>query len=468
MEKKKMTFALYFGNRGFMPETLIASARAEMLQAVTSCGYDALALDEQATPYGGIETRADGRLYADWLQAQRGRFDGVILCMPNFSDENGAVAALRDAGVPILIQAYPDELDKLDFAWRRDAFCGKFSIEDVFHQYRIPFTVFPPHVVHPLSDAFRDQLHDFAAVCRVVRGMRRLTIGCFGARTTAFKTVRFDEITLQANNITVESFDLSAVVHRIGQMKDEDAAVAAKIDRLKAYTDVSRVPSAKLLSLAKLSAVLDAYIAEYQLDALSLRCWEELQTWYGIAPCVLLGELNDRGIVASCETDLCSAISMQAMKLSSEQPTACVDWNNNYGEDQDKVILFHCGPIAESLMAARGTVTDHKMFSKNQPDQGWGSDEGRIRAFPMTFSNCKTENGRLTFYVGEGEFTDDRIPDGFFGCGGVARIDNLQQILLRIGRHGFRHHTTVGVGRMKTVLEEAFSTYLGYELFALG
>ena len=467
MEKKKMTFALYFGNRGFMPETLIASARAEMLQAITSCGYDALALDEQATPYGGIETRADGRLYADWLQAQRGRFDGVILCMPNFSDENGAVAALRDAGVPILIQAYPDELDKLDFACRRDAFCGKFSIEDVFHQYRIPFTVFPPHVVHPLSDAFRDQLHDFAAVCRVVRGMRRLTIGCFGARTTAFKTVRFDEITLQANNITVESFDLSAVVHRIGQMKDEDAAVAAKIDRLKAYTDVSRVPSAKLLSLAKLSAVLDAYIAEYQLDALSLRCWEELQTWYGIAPCVLLGELNDRGIVASCETDLCSAISMQAMKLSSEQPTACVDWNNNYGEDQDKVILFHCGPIAESLMAARGTVTDHKMFSKNQPDQGWGSDEGRIRAFPMTFSNCKTENGRLTFYVGEGEFTDDRIPDGFFGCGGVARIDNLQQILLRIGRHGFRHHTTVGVGRIKTVLEEAFSTYVGYELLEL-
>ena len=468
MEKKKMTFALYFGNRGFMPETLIASARAEMRQAVTSCGYDALTLDEQATPYGGVETRADGRLYAEWLQAQRGRFDGVILCMPNFSDENGAVAALRDAGVPILIQAYPDELDKLDFAFRRDAFCGKFSIEDVFHQYHIPFTVFPPHVVHPLSDTFRDQLHDFAAVCRVVRGMRRLTIGCFGARTTAFKTVRFDEITLQANNITVESFDLSAVVHRIGRMKDDDAAVTAKIDRLNSYTDISRVPPAKLLSLAKLSAVLDAYIAEYQLDALSLRCWEELQTWYGIAPCVLLGELNDRGIVASCETDLCSAISMQAMKLSSEQPTACVDWNNNYGEDLDKVILFHCGPIAESLMAGRGTVTDHKMFSKNQPDQGWGSDEGRIRAFPMTFSNCKTEDGRLTFYVGEGEFTEDVIPDGFFGCGGVARIDNLQQILLRIGRHGFRHHTTVGVGRMKTVLEEAFSTYLGYELFELG
>jgi len=468
MENKPMTFALYFGNRGFMPETLIAGARAEMAQVVAESGYNYLMMDETATRCGGIETRAEGRLYAAWLKEHEDEFDGVILCMPNFSDENGAVAALQDAGVPILIQAYPDELDKMGFEYRRDAYCGKFSIEDVFHQYGIPFTVFAPHVVHPLTDAFRGNLRDFAAVCRVVKGMKRLTIGVFGARTTAFKTVRFDEITLQKYGITVETFDLSAVIHRMEQLTDDHDAVMAKVARLTGYTNFSKVPSKKTLTLAKLAVVIDEYMAEYRLDALSLRCWEELQTYYGIAPCVLLSELNDRGIVASCEVDLCSAISMQAMQLASEMPTACVDWNNNYGEDPDKVVLFHCGPIAETLMAAQGMVTDHKMFSKHTPDQGWGSNEGRIKAFPMTYSNCKTEDGKLTFYIGEGEFTDDAIQDGFFGCGGVARIDSLQPKLLKLGREGFRHHTAVGVGHLKTVLDEAIKYYLGYDLIELG
>ena len=73
------------------------------------------------------------------------------------------------------------------------------------------------------------------------------------------------------------------------------------------------------------------------------------------------------------------------------------------------MILFHCGPIAQSLMEKKGIVTDHKMFAKANPGCGWGSNEGRIAAFPMTFSNCKTENGRLTFYIGEGRFTGEPI-----------------------------------------------------------
>ena len=60
--------------------------------------------------------------------------------MPIFVDENGAITAMQDAGVPILMQAYPDEIGKMDFAHRRDAYCGKFPVTDVFEQYRVPYT----------------------------------------------------------------------------------------------------------------------------------------------------------------------------------------------------------------------------------------------------------------------------------------------------------------------------------------
>lgn len=462
-----MKFALYFGNRGFFPETLIASAREEVADAVVRAGHEYLIPDADMTRYGAVETREEGYAYAAWLKSHEGEYDGVIMSLPNFSDENGAVAALRDAGKPILIQAYPDEIGKMDFAHRRDSYCGKFSIEDCFHQYGIPYTVLEPHVVHPNDPAFAQNLADFAAICRVVNGMKRFTIGCIGARTSKFKTVRYDEITLQKYGITVDTFDLSELIWKVGKLADNDADVLMKKIRLCEYTDCSIVPDNKLTTLAKVSVIIDRYIKDYRLDCVTLRCWDEMHDILGVAPCVLLSELNDRGIVASCEIDLCSAINMYSMQLASEKPTACLDWNNNYGDDPDKVILFHCGSTAQSLMEGKGKVTDHKMFAKADPGCGWGSNEGRIRAFDMTYSNCKTENGKLTFYVGEGAFTGEPIEDEFFGCGGVAKIDNLQKKLIKLGREGFRHHTVVGVGHMELVLREAFTYYLGYDILEI-
>lgn len=459
-----MKFALFFGNRGFMPGELITGARKEMIEAVTRAGHEYLVMDENLTRYGAVETREEGRLYHDWLKSHEGEYDGVILCMPIFIDENGAVTALQDAGVPVLMQAYPDEIGKMDFARRRDAFCGKFSVTDVFYQYKIPFTVLKPHVVHPLSEAFAENLKDFAAICRVVNGMKRFNLGCIGARTTAFKTVRFDEVTLQRYGINVESFDLSELIDFVNKKKDDDPNVIAKLKRLEKYADFSRVPAGNKLTLAKISVVIDEYIDTYRLDAVTLRCWNEMETILRVCPCVLISELNDRGIVCSCEIDLTSAVTMRALALASGQPAACLDWNNNYGDDENKAILFHCGPVAQSLMDGKGTVTEHKMFAKGDPGSGWGTNEGRIRAMDMTMSNGFTEDGKLKVYASEARFTGEPIEKAFFGCGGVAEIPDLQNKLIRLAKGGFKHHTTVGAGHMKAVLTEAFKTYLHYEV----
>lgn len=466
-QNKKQTFALYFGNRGFFPASLIASARDEVAAAVEKADFDYLMPPSDMTRYGAVETKDEGLKYAEWLGEHIGEYDGLIMSLPNFSDENGAVAAVRDCGVPIFIQAYPDEIGKMDFDHRRDSYCGKFSICDVFHQYKIPFTIMPPHVVHPNTDAFAKNLSDFAAVCRVVNGMKRFTIGVIGARTTKFKTVRYDEITLQKYGITCDTYDLSELFYRVEKMDGNSDAVKAKIEKLIGYTDFSSAPKDKTETLAKVSVAIDDMIREYHLDCITLRCWEEMQTVLGVAPCVLLSELNDRGIVASCEIDLCSAINMYSMLLASQTPTACLDWNNNYGDDPNKVILFHCGPVAQSLMDGKGKVTDHKMFAKGCPGCGWGSNEGRIAAFDMTYSNCKTEDGKLTFYVDKGEFTSEPIEPEFFGCGGVAKIDDLQRKLIVLAKNGFRHHTAVGKGDMTDILREAFTTYLGYDMIEL-
>ena len=462
---KKTTFALFFGNRGFFPASLQASARKEMTEVLKGLGHKTIALPASATRHGAVETPAEGAVYANFLRENRGKFGGVILCLPNFGDETGAVEALQDAGVPILVQAYPDDLDKMAPEVRRDAFCGKFSIMDVFTQYGVKFTALKPHTVHPRSPAFAANVDTFDRLCRVVNGMKRMVVGAVGARTTAFKTVRIDELALQRHGITMETLDLSDIFARMNALKPADRAARAKAARLRAYTTWEGVPEAAFDKIVRLGVILDQVIAECRLDALALRCWVEMQKHIGISPCVLLSDLNNRGLPAACEVDVGNAVAMRALGLASGNVAACLDWNNNYGDDPDKCILFHCGPVPQSMMTGPGRVTDHAILANAVgPGCAFGCNTGRIAPTPFTFGSMLTEEGRLRFYLGQGRFTEDPVPADFFGCAGVAEVPNLQDALQTIGYLGHRHHTSVSPGRVLEPVKDAFTRYLGYEV----
>jgi L-fucose isomerase-like protein len=464
MKNNPSTFALFFGNRGFFPASLMAEARAELPRVLHSMGHETLMLEETATRYGAVETTREGETYARFLQQNRGKYDGVILCLPNFGDETGAVAALKEAGVPILIQAYPDDMDKMSPALRRDAFCGKLSITDVFRQYGVKFTTLKPHVVKPSSDRFKANIDYFDRVCRVVKGLKNMVVGAIGARTTPFKTVRIDELALQRHGITVETLDMAEVIARV-KGTNGSSAYRDKVEQLRDTASWDGVPEPAFANLAKLGVVLDEIIDEYQMDAIAIRCWLELQKQLGISPCVVLGSLNNQGIGAACEVDLGSAIALQALHLASGGPPACLDWNNNFGDEEEKCILFHCGPVPASLMAQPGRITDHDILI-NAVGEGvsYGCNVGRIAPFSFTFGNVLTEEGRLRWYLGHGEFTEETIPPEYFGCAGVAAIENLQDVLLHVMRNGHRHHVNLTPGSYALPLKEALQYYLGHDV----
>ena len=463
----KTTFALFFGNRGFFPSFLMDEARRELPAVLDRLGYGWLMMDGKATRHGAVETPAEGQKYANFLQQNAGRFDGVILCLPNFGDETGAVSALRDAGVPILVQAYPDELDKMAPELRRDAFCGKLSVMDVLRQYGVPFTALKPHTVSPSSPTFAEHVGYFARLCRVVGGLRNMVVGAVGARTTAFKTVRIDELALQRNGITMETFDLSDVFARMKAVRSNSRAYRDKAAGLGHYSDFSGVPGKAVDQLVRLGVVLDALVEECSLDAVAVRCWVEMQRQLGISPCVLLSEMNDRGLPTACEVDVGNAVCMHALSCASGKASACLDWNNNYGDQDNKCILFHCGSAPQSMMRAKGKVTDHAILaSAVGPGCGYGCNVGRLAAGPITFASMVTEAGCLRFYVGEGHFTDDPIPEEFFGCAGVAEIEGLQDVLLHVGMEGHRHHTSATHGHVMAPVREALTRYLGFDVRA--
>ncbi len=463
MSVSKSTFALYLGNRGFFPASLIAGARAELISTLDGLGHEVLVMDENATRYGAVETIQEGAKFAAFLEENRGRYDGVILSLPNFGDENGGIAALQDAGVPIFIQAYPDDMDKMGPDLRRDSFCGKLSMMDVFFQNDLKFTSLKPHVVSPASPKFVQNIDHFDRVCRVVKGLRRMRVGALGTRTTAFKTVRVDEVALQRRGITVETLDLSDVLGRVRRVAADSAAYRSKAAKLHAYTSFDAVPAGPMDNLVRLGVVLDDIVDEFQLDAYAIRCWMELQNELNISPCVLLGELSDRGVAGACEVDVANAVVMHAFELASDAAVTLLDWNNNYEEEDDKCILFHCGPTPKSLMQEGGRVTDHLIID-GAGGCGYGCNIGRIKPTDFTFGSLMTFAGELRVYLGEGRFTDDPIPPEFFGVAGVAEIAKLQDVLLYIGENGFRHHVALTPGKVTAPVAEALGKYLGFKV----
>ena len=466
MNKFKITFALFFGNRGFFPGEVIADARREMIEAVTKAGFDYICMDESLTRYGAVETRKEGQQYARFLDENRGKFDGVIICMPNFSDENGATEALKDANVPILVQCYPDELGKMNFAQRRDAVCGKFAMCHVLRQCGIKYTLTQKMAVSPLDESFAEDLKNFAAICRIVKGMKSFNIGALGARTTAFKTVRTDETALQKKSVNVETVDLSYIYDL---MENADSAeVEAKKKYLAKVASFGSYPDIKLTNLAKFGVAVDKLIDEYSLNAVAVRCWDEFVTQYNIAPCLILSDLNERGIPAACELDVNNAVAMYALLLASEKPVMLLDVNNNYGSEPNKNIMFHCSAVPSSFFEDKPTISEHLMFKKSYGEgTGVGIVNGKIKPGKVTVATTKTEDGEIFGFTTDGKLTDDAFDAEFFGTGIVFENQNLEGIFRYMCENGYKHHVAIAQGEWSDCVQEALVKYLVYNIDVL-
>jgi len=467
MMGRQMTMGVVVGNRGFFPSHLATSGRLEMIAALEAAGVKPIVLTPEETAHGAVETYEDAKKCAALFRKHAAELDGIIITLPNFGEERGLADTLRlaDLRVPVLIQATPDHAGKMGIAFRRDSFCGKMSICNNLKQYGIPYTLTQLHTEAPDSKEFVADLKDFAAVCRVVRGMKNVRIGAIGARPTAFNTVRYSEKLLERSGITVETLDLSEVMGRIGRMKDTDDAAQAKLAAIRKYIPVGQTPEAALVKMAKLGAVIDGWMAKSELTVSAVQCWTSIEEFLGIVPCTVMSMMSESLIPSACEVDVLGTVSMYALTLASETPSALLDWNNNYGDDPNKAVCFHCSNLPKHFFK-QGVKMDYQLIIAGTvgKENTHGTLDGTVKAGAMSFARFSTDDfaGKITGYVGEGRFTDD--PLNTFGGAGVVEIPKMQELLRYICENGFEHHVAANFATVAGPVEEAASKYLGWDI----
>ncbi len=467
MNNSGSTIGVIFGNRDFFPDKLVTEARADVSKLFASLGLKAIMLSEEDSKLGGVETHADARKCAELFKAHREDISGIFVCLPNFGDEKGVADTLKLAAlnVPVLIQGYPDDLDRLDVIRRRDAYCGKISVCNNLRQAGIAYSLTEKHVVHPTDASFIKDLKQFVAVCRVVNGIRGCRIGAVGARPGAFNTVRYSEKILERNGISVTTVDLSEILGNADKLAADSDEVMAKVDEIKAYANASMVPADRMVQMARLGIVLDRFVEENALDATAIQCWTSVQANHGCNVCTSMSMMSEDLLPSACEVDVTGTLTMYAMQLASGSPSALVDWNNNYGSEDDKCVLFHCGNWAKSFLKDAKIATAPILGTAVGEENTYGALDGRSPASVLTYGRITTDDtdGTVRAYIGEGCLTDDDLKT--FGNRAVAEVPKLQKLMRHVCREGFEHHVVMNASHTAAVLKEAFETYLGWDTY---
>jgi len=463
---KKISFGVIVGNRDVFPDHLAKDGRLEIIKVLNELNYDYFILSEEDTKFGVVETYEDAKKCAELFKANKDKIFGILVILPNFGDEKGIANAIKlsNLNVPILVQASSDELDKMDRIHRRDAFCGKISVTSVLYQYGIPYTLTKYHTCPINSHIFKEDLQRFGKICKIVKKLRNARLGQIGTRPNAFETVRYSEKILEFNGISIEPIDLSEIFGYINQLNDKDHDVKEKIDFIKAYTSTTEFPEESIVKLAKLAVVIENWVKTNDLDGFAFQCWPSIQDNFGIVPCAVMSMFSEGLVPAACEVDISGLIGMLVLQTASEMPSAILDWNNNYGDDPDKMVLFHCSNLPKSFFQET-KMTIHPIISDQKgEDKSFGAIQGRIKTKPCTLLRVETDDlyGEIKALLTEGKYTLD--PLNTFGGYGVVKIPNLQVLLKSLCLEGFAHHVAVTLNEVGDIVYEAISKYLGYNV----
>jgi len=153
-----------------------------------------------------------------------------------------------------------------------------------------------------------------------------------GARRKPSRRCALSEKLLDKSGISVETLDLSEVFGRIGRLKDSDTLVAAKLKDIKGYARTASVPAESLMRMAKFGVVLDA--GWETISSTRRRCSAGL-LWKNTSASFLHADEHEQQQAHHPPVKrYCRRAGNAFDAVGIRQPSALVDWNNNYGDDR--------------------------------------------------------------------------------------------------------------------------------------
>ena len=203
----------------------------------------------------------------------------------------------------------------------------------------------------------------------------------------------------------------------------------------KAYSDFSQkieddafikdsYPKEEITKAEKLYIALNQIITKYHLDGFTIRCFDLLSSLKTTA-CLALSKFNDQGIIASCEGDIPSLITMFLVKkllskTSFQANPARIDVKNN------TILLTHC-TIPLSLCSS------FSLNSHFESNIGVGI-HGEVKTGDITI--LRINSALNEYFIEEGKLLNNQYEKNLCRTQIVCTFHNLEKLLLSpLGNH---------------------------------
>jgi len=463
------TLGLIVGTRASFPTDVVLEDRRKLIALLEELGFGVCVPEEAFTPFGAVGSLADAEKWAAFFRGHSEEIDGFLISLPNFGDETAVTETVRRSAlrVPILIHGAADDLDRLMAHQRRGSFCGKISVCNNLYQSGIPFTLTGKHVCRVEDPSLREDLLRFEKVCAVVKKLSHATVGALGCRPAGFNTLRYSEKILLQNGIFTITEDFSEILECARRVEDADRIRRHK-EKILAYAEPHvAMKEESLEKIARLDIVLDDWVRDHGVDATAMMCWSTVEHYFGCAPCTTMALQLDRGIPSGCEMDVLSALTSLAMlQAGGDAPPMVHDWFASYEDDPDACICIHCSNFSKEVFTEKPSIgTQGGQARLYGDDCCYGCLKGRIRPGEVTVCKITTDDrqGVMKAYIAEGEILEREVKT--YSPYIVLHVDGLKDLMDHLCKNGFEHHFCVMHGRVGDVLEEAFKTYLGYQVY---
>ena len=331
--------------------------------------------------------------------------------------------------------------------------------------YDLPVKWFFGRLNQPM---FEKRLKVTIQALTAIINLKNARIGLFGGVAPGFDNLIVDPRNLKrAIGAEIVVLDFDTLLKQAQAIQDATAIQRAADSYLSGKNvQFNRQLAPQLEALSRLNIAYQQAADTYGLDAVAVSCWPRFQSDYGVAVCSLMGQLNTLGLVASCEGDISSAVSMLALRYLSGGKIVTLMDLSTVDEKDDSILLWHCGPTSPALADDQGTrMQSLWLFDQDQkPAIGLHNDlvlkpgQATVMGFTPNFGHLLVMDGEI----------DNQKPS-YVGSRGWYRNIHINgqpcstpEVVQTLMSSGYQHHYPLVHGQLTSGALE-MAAWLGIE-----